>query len=61
MYDTSVTWRSNFIRFLEEKVSGIISYNTFYFVDDKTGTKNYIGSDSGDTRITRERALESFN
>ena len=61
MYDTAVTWRTNFIRFVEEDHGVLIKSTWYYYVDDKTGTKNYIGSNSGDFPISKDRALQAFN
>lgn len=56
MYDTALNWRANHFRFVVEARFSITNLNWFYLVDDKTGDKIFLGSDSGDTAISESRA-----
>lgn len=61
MNETTVSWRSNFIKFVEEEKGVLLKFHSFYFTDEKTNTKTCIGSDSGDYPVTKERAIKAFN
>ncbi len=60
MYNTAMNWRSGFIKFVKEDKSFIIHDIWFYFVDEKTGTKKMLGSDSGRDAISESRAREAY-
>ena len=60
MYNTAMNWRSNFIRFQKEDKSFILHDIWFYFIDDRTGTKLFLGSDSGHDAIDESRAREAY-
>ncbi len=60
MYSTAMKWRSDFIKFVKEDKSFIDHETWYYFVDGKTGTKKYLGTDRGTNYITEERAKEAY-
>lgn len=43
MYNTAMNWRSGFIKFKKEDRSFIAHTIWFYFIDEKTGTKKWLG------------------
>ena len=60
MYSKAVEWRSSLTKFEIEKFGLILQGRTFYFVDDKTGVKSEIGTDTGSFPISESRAREAF-
>ncbi|CDW82309.1 ricin b lectin [Stylonychia lemnae] len=60
MYDTAVNWRAGFIRFQKTDHTVILHDIEFFFIDDKTGTKTSLGSDSGDFPVSESRAREAY-
>eukprot|EP00347_Sterkiella_histriomuscorum_P001752 403370824 len=60
MFDTAVKWREGFIRFEVQDKSFIIKDHWFYFVDERTDTHMFLGSDSGDYRKSEQECRVSF-
>ena len=60
MYSTAMKWRSDLIKFVKEDHSFVDHETWYYFVDEKTGTKKYLGTSRGTHYITEDRAEDAY-